>query len=90
MFRNNSRYKNTETYQVKDSRGRMVTVVAVPKAPTVKFLGYHRLLQGQRLDHLAFQYLSDGSAYWKIAELNDVMLAETLSEKPQISIPAKG
>jgi hypothetical protein len=89
MFGDKSRYKNTETYQVTDSRGRLVTVVGVPVAPSLTFLGYHRLLQGQRLDHLAYKYLADGAGYWKIAEMNHVMLAESLTEKSEIAIPSK-
>jgi len=89
MFSDNSRYKSTETYTVTDSRGRSVTVVGVPKAPNAAFLGYHRLLQGQRLDHLAYKYLGDATAYWKIAELNGAMLPEALSEQSEISIPTK-
>ena len=89
MFDDKSRYKATETYQVTDSRGRLVTVVAVPPAPAAQMLGYHRLLQGQKMDHLAYQYLADANATWKIAELNDVMLPEALTEKSEIAIPSK-
>ncbi len=87
MFYKNSRYAQVETYQVKDRRGRIVTVVAPARAPLQDLAGYHRLIQGQRPDHLAFQYLKDAKAYWRLAEANDVMLAESLSEKPEIAIP---
>jgi hypothetical protein len=89
MFSDKSRYKSTTTYTMTDSRGRAVKVVAVPLAPSQKLRGYHALIQGQRLDHLAFNYLNDGAGYWKIAELNGVMLPEALAEKPEIAIPAK-
>lgn len=89
MFSDNSRYKNAERYQVTDSRGRTVTVVAVPPAPALRLLGYHRLFQGQRLDHLAYKYLSDATATWKLGELNGAMLMETLSEQSEIAIPNK-
>ena len=43
----------------------------------------------QKMDHLAYQYLADANATWKIAELNDVMLPEALTEKSEIAIPSK-
>lgn len=89
MFSDNSRYKSTETYTVTDIRGRQVTVVAVPKAPNQVLLGYHKLIQGQKPDHLAFKYLKDATAYWSIAEMNGAMLPEAISELPEIAIPAK-
>ncbi len=90
MFSDKSRYKSTETYQVTDARGRTVTVVGTPAPLSVSVLGYHRLLQGQRLDHMAYKYLGDATAFWKIAETNGVMMAEALTEKSDIAIPNKG
>jgi hypothetical protein len=89
MFSSKSRYKSTETYTVTDSRGRSVKVVAVPVAPVQTLRGYHALIQGQRLDHLAYNYLADGTAFWRIAEQNAVMLPEALSEQDEIAIPTK-
>ena len=40
----------------------------------------HRRKQGQRLDHLAAFYIKDVYGFWRIAELNNVMLPEALSE----------
>lgn len=89
MFDTKSRYAQLESYQVKDHRGRTVSVVPVPEAPTQTLLGYHVRREGQRLDHLAFKYLNDAAGYWRIAELNDVMLAESLTEAAEIAIPNK-
>lgn len=69
--------------------GRRVTVVAPPPPPQQDLLGYHILRQGQRLDHLAYKYLDDADAYWRIAEFNDVMQAEWLTEAREIAIPKK-
>jgi len=89
MFKDNSRYAKAPTYTMKDSRGRTVNVVAVPTAPLQSLLGYHLLKKGQRPDHLANKYLDDPTAYWRIAEINDVTLAEAIIEKPEIAIPQK-
>ena len=85
-----SRYVTTPTYVVTDHRGRLVTVVAVPPHVTEQIAGIHVLRQGQRPDHLAYQYLDDAAGFWRIAEANDAMQSEWLSEQPEIAIPVKG
>jgi hypothetical protein len=87
MFDPKSRYVNLAQYTVMDQRGRMVSVVPTPPHPNQTLLGYHILRQGERLDHLASRYLSDPAGYWRIAERNDVMLAEDLTERREIAIP---
>ena len=89
MFDEKSRYRNQEQYQVEDRRGRQVAVVAPPPAPQQTLLGYHLLKQGQRPDHLAYKYLNNPAGFWQIAEANDVMLPEALSEQKEIAIPNK-
>ncbi len=89
MFDDNSRYKDVQQYTLQDHRGRKVTVVGVPNGPVQNLLGYHLLKQGQRTDHLAARYLNNAAGFWKIAEANDAMLPEALSERTEIAIPAK-
>ena len=89
MFDGKSRYFALTPYQVTDRRGRMVTVVPVPAVPEESFLGYHVCVQGQRLDHLASHYLKNPAGFWRICELNDVMLPESLSEVQEIEITKK-
>jgi len=85
-----SRYAKTPTYVVTDHRGRPVTVVAVPPHVAQQIAGVHVLRQGQRPDHLASQYLGDAAGSWRIAEANDAMQTEWLTEQPEIEIPVKG
>ena len=89
MFDEKSRYAKTELYQAPDHRGRRVPVVATPDAPREVSIGLHLLRQGQRLDHLAYRYLGDPAGYWRICELNNVMLPEALTEAQEIAIPRK-
>jgi len=89
MFDDKSRYKELETYIRKDHRGRSVVTVPVPSALEEKFRGYHRRIQGQRLDHMAHRYLNNATGFWRICELNDAMLPEALSEAADIAIPKK-
>jgi hypothetical protein len=89
MFDPKSRYVNQTPYVVRDRRGRSVAIVPTPPAPAEALLGIHVLKEGERVDHLAAKYLNDAAGYWRIAERNDVMLAEALSERREIEIPVK-
>ena len=89
FFEPKSRYASQPTRTATDARGRSVTVVELLPAPAQTLLGYHLLRQGQRLDHLAQLYLGDPNGYWRIAEMNAVMLAEALTEAEEIAIPVK-
>jgi len=89
MFTDKSRYSKAAQYEVTDHRGRTVKVVAVPSAPEFSLKGYHLLVQGQRIDHLAWLYCKDQAGFWRIAEINDKMLPEALSEQSEIAIPDK-
>jgi len=85
----NSRYKDAKTVTIRDHHGRERTVLLPPKAPKLTIRGEHLRIQGQRLDHLAAFYLGDATAFWRIAEANDVMLPEALSEADVLLIPYK-
>jgi len=88
VFDPKSRYvKNAKVYQTVDRRGRTVVAVTPARAPVQTRLGVHRRKQGQRLDHLAAFYVQDANGFWRIAELNKVMLPEALSESDFIDIP---
>lgn len=90
MFDPKSRYATVSSFAVTDRRGRTVMAVNAAPHPDQALLGFHRLRDGQRLDHLAFKYLDDEAGYWRICELAQAMLPEALSEERAIPIPAKG
>lgn len=84
-----SRYRDTETYRVDGGPDGPGRVVLAPPRVEETLLGLHRRQQGQRLDHLANRYLDDPAGFWRICELNDVMLPEALSERDDVAIPRK-
>lgn len=89
IFDEKSRYARLPTVRRIDARGRMVEVV--PPAPAIQqtLLGRHLRRQGERPDHLAALYLSDAAGYWRLAEMNDAMTAEVLSELRELDIPTQ-
>lgn len=90
LFDTRSRYIRQPFLTAGDARGRTVTVVLPTDAPEQDLLGYHRRRQAETLDHYAARYLANPDGYWRIAELNDVMYAEQLSEVNEIAIPVRG
>jgi hypothetical protein len=89
MFDNSSRFANAATTTVTDRRGRSVTVVE-PASPTRQTLaGYHLRKAETRLDVLAGRYLDESTAFWRIAELADVMVPEALTLQTEIPIPTR-
>jgi hypothetical protein len=88
LFDAKSRYAlYAKVYHARDRRGRTVVAVGPALPPPQIQLGVHRRKAGQRLDHLAAFYLQDANGYWRIAEMNGVMLAEALSEADRVEIP---
>ena len=87
MFDPKSRYAAVPPVHVKDARGR--TVEAIPPAPPPRqsLRGVHLRKQHERPDHLAALYVADGAGYWRLAEMNDAMTAEVVTEQRDIAIP---
>jgi hypothetical protein len=87
LFDPKSRYAGLPTVLMVDARGRTVEVVPPAPPPEQTLRGRHLRRQGERADHLAARYLSDPAGYWRIAEMNDAMTAEVLSERRDLDIP---
>ena len=90
MFDPKSRYAKLATVHVTDARGRLVEAVPPAPRPAQTLLGIHLRKQNERPDHLAALYESDAAGYWRLAEMNDAMTAEVLSELRDVDIPDPG
>jgi hypothetical protein len=82
-----SRYAELTPVLVTDARGRTVEAIPPAPAPDQGLRGTHVLREGERPDHLATLYLADSAGYWRVAEMNDAMTAEVLTELREIQIP---
>lgn len=89
LFDPKSRYAKLGTMLMHDARGRTVEVVPPAPQPQQTLLGRHLRRQGERPDHLAARYLADAAGYWRLAEINDAMTAEVLSELRELSVPTR-
>jgi hypothetical protein len=89
IFDRNSRYVKPplEPFSVIDRRGREVKALPMIEPPVQVSVGEYIKKQGQRLDHLANSFLADPYGYWRIAELNGVLLPDALEEVERLNIP---
>jgi hypothetical protein len=87
MFFPGSRYANLVPYQLRLPGGTVVQVTRTPLPGPPAVLGYHRRTQGQRLDHIAARYLSDATAFWRLCDVNDVVVPDALAAHDLVGIP---
>jgi hypothetical protein len=91
MFSSGSRYSAAgQPYQVTLPDGTQVLATPIPVRQPPPVLGYHPTSSTDRLDLLAFKYLNDATAFWRICDANNAMVAGTLAARPLIAIPAAG
>ena len=87
MFSSRSRYQSVLTDQVKLQDGRTVTAVRFPARDRPPLLGYHKRLEGQRLDHVANYYLKDPARFWRLCDASEGESPHALAVHEQIWIP---
>jgi len=88
IFDPKSRYvKHSRIVVARDRRGREVAALMPAEPPAETPLGDHRKKDYQRLDHLAAHYLEDDCGYWRLAEINNVIVPDALAEAEFVTIP---
>lgn len=78
MFFKGSRYENVETNSIKDDKGREIKYKKVRFTPKTEALRGHMVVQGDRLDNLAYQFFNDPERFWKICDANLAMWPDDL------------
>jgi hypothetical protein len=63
----------------------------VPPPGRFQLLQYHTVVQGDRLDNIAAQYLGDPTLFWRLCDANGAMrpweLVATVGRKLRITMP---
>jgi hypothetical protein len=91
MFFPGSRYQNLPTYTVTTPTGATVTATTLPLPSTPEVRGFHRRLQGQRLDLLANFYLADPTTFWRLCDTSGTISPDALAVRGLVGVPfAKG
>ena len=83
LFAPNSRYYGIDT-AVLERPGRAPVVYLLrrflPQSSIFQVIQEHTVTQGERLDNLSAQFLGDPTLFWRLADANDCMRAEELTE----------
>lgn len=90
MFFPGSRYQNAGTYTVTRADGTTVSVTKTPLPLRSPLRGFHRRLEGQRLDLIAWRYLADATTFWRLCDANKALVPDALATHDLIGIPTQG
>jgi hypothetical protein len=83
MFAFTSRYYNLPTASLQTADGTPIKYVLrrfAPPPDSLTLIQEHVVQGGDRLDNLAAQYLDDPEQFWRIADANNALRPEELTE----------
>ncbi|MBI3900070.1 MAG: LysM peptidoglycan-binding domain-containing protein [Gammaproteobacteria bacterium] len=84
LFSANSRYYGLEPLTI-TRHGTIVAYIPrrfVPSPSRFQLLQEHTVVQGERLDNIAGQYLGDPTLFWRLCDANNALRPEALTETP--------
>ena len=94
LFAATSRYYGIDIGTLDVPPGKTIAYVLrrfVPPPESFQLLQEHTVVQGDRLDNLAAQYLGDPTLFWRLSDANRAMrpeeLAETVGRVLRITLP---
>jgi hypothetical protein len=94
LFQATSRYYGIGTDTFDLPQGKTIIYLQrrfVPPPERFQVLQEHTVVQGDRLDNLAAQYLGDPTFFWRLCDANRAMrpeaLTETVGRKLRITLP---
>ena len=80
-----SRYFGLEIARFETADGRAVAFVRrrfIPQPESFELLQEHAVLDGERLDNIAAEFLGDPEQFWRLCDANNAMQAEQLTDTP--------
>jgi nucleoid-associated protein YgaU len=81
MFFKGSRYATVGDLTFRTSDGRELKYKTTRFTPRTDARAGHLVHQGERLDHIAQRYYRDPERFWRIADANQVMWPDELTQK---------
>lgn len=85
MFDPTSRYFNLETATLTLADGRTVAYVRrrfLPQGEALPLLAEVAVIQGERIDLVAYRTLGDPLAFWRLCDANNAMDPQELTQEP--------
>lgn len=90
MYSSGSRYQAAGSSYPVTRHGTTVLATPLPPPQPAQVAGYHQSAGAGRLDLLAFRYLNDATAFWRICDANNAMVPAALAARTLIAIPGAG
>lgn len=94
QFAANSRYYGIDTDTLTTPQGAAIVYLQrrfLPDASDFQVIQYYTVIQGDRLDNIAAQFLGDPTLFWRLCDANNVMrppeLTATVGNQITITLP---
>ena len=88
MFFRGSRYAKVPEASITDASGRVIQYKTTRFIPDTPATVGHRVMAGERLDHIAWQHYRDAERYWRICDANGALWpADLLDDGRIIQVP---
>jgi len=88
MFFKGSRYTNVPDATITAENGRVIRYKSTRFIPVTTAQSGHRVLAGERLDHIAWIYYNDAERFWRICDANQALWPpDLLSPGRVIAVP---
>ena len=84
LFPPTSRYHRIDTATMETVAGKKIIYLRrrfVPPPERFELIQEHMVTEGDRLDNITAQYLGDPEQFWRIADANNAMRPEELTEE---------
>ncbi len=85
LFAANSRYYGLQPLIYEPIPGKPLVYLPrrfLPQAGNFQTVQEHNIVQGERLDNIAAQYLGDPELFWRLCDANNAMRPQDLTETP--------
>ena len=93
-FAATSRYYTTETAELVDANGKTIVYMRrrwVPRSDSFTMLYEHTVVEGDRVDNVAAEYVGDPEQFWRLCDANDALrpaeLTDTLGRVIRVTLP---
>jgi nucleoid-associated protein YgaU len=84
LFPPTSRYHGINTATIKTKDGKKIIYLQrrfIPAMERYELIQEHTVTEGDRLDNIAAHYLGDPEQFWRIADANNAMRPQELTEE---------
>jgi hypothetical protein len=86
VFSATSRYAKAETTTVTTRRGETLAALRLPIRGRPAVQAVHPRTEGQRLDRIAWYYLADATAFWRLCDASDAIVPDALAARDRVEV----